>query len=297
VISWKILDDDEPVAGPKAPNDARFLSVPYQIPVAALRRGRALLGRQPGGKPTEESTEELAATFHLFGADVQLTRALPDKRLFVGGGAVLDDFIRLSHLKDSKAVAAFAAHWGPLGICEHMLPFSHSISHRSLFSTDAVCTPLGVCQGRQQGWEPVEKWFEYSEEAREIVHSTSELKNSRHRSRDALERLFGRVTEWLDLAAVRLKGYPRIDPKESWPCGFTITQEIVSVFQIVALQLLAVTAGGRELAQCTHCGLPFLVTGYRPGKRNFCPTCIKQKVPARYASRDYRARKTETGDK
>ena len=77
----------------------------------------------------------------------------------------------------------------------------------------------------------------------------------------------------------------------SWPHGLTLTFGIVGVFQIVALQLLALVAGGRGFAQCSHCGAPFALTGHREGKRRFCTTCITGKVPLRYAARDYRGRK------
>jgi hypothetical protein len=67
---------------------------------------------------------------------------------------------------------------------------------------------------------------------------------------------------------------------------FTIT----GVFQIVAVQLLGVVAGGRELAQCSHCGFPFALTGAGEGRRRFCPTCVEKKISMRYATRDCRAR-------
>jgi hypothetical protein len=67
------------------------------------------------------------------------------------------------------------------------------------------------------------------------------------------------------------------------------------VYQIIALQLLGVVAGGRELAQCSHCGLPFALTGHREGSRRFCPTCVEKKIPMRYAARDYRARFSSRG--
>lgn len=116
------------------------------------------------------------------------------------------------------------------------------------------------------------------------------LRNSRERSQASLESLFGQVATWLELAAVPIVPYADVDTGKAWPCGFQATFAITGVFQILALQLLGMVAGGRELAMCTHCGVPFTVSGHREGNRRFCPLCVETKVPMRYAARDYRAR-------
>jgi hypothetical protein len=116
------------------------------------------------------------------------------------------------------------------------------------------------------------------------------LKNARERPRVSLQRLFDRMSEWLRLAAVPIAAYSDLYTGKSWPCGLSTTFATSGVFQIVALQLLGVVAGGRKLAQCTHCGIPFVITGNRTGVRRFCPTCVTKKVPVGYAVRDYRAR-------
>ncbi len=159
-----------------------------------------------------------------------------------------------------------------------------------------MCLPLGArASGGLEGWEPLGKWQDYAVEAKAIVLDAFALRNRRARAQDQLERLFSRVTAWLDVAAVPLVSYADVDAGRPWPCGFQATFAIGGVFQILALQLLGVVAGGRELGQCTHYGLPFVLSGHREGKRRFCPSCVERKIPMRYAARDYRARETGRG--
>ena len=118
-------------------------------------------------------------------------------------------------------------------------------------SVQPTCCPLGAAasQGRE-GWEPVAKWVDYSREAGAIVHEAIQLKSARERPRVSLQRLFGRITEWLELAAVPIGAYPDLFTEKPRPCGLSTTFAVSGVFQIVALQLC-------ELAQGTHCGIPF----------------------------------------
>ena len=239
------------------------------------------------------SLEELLAAFHAAGGQVRAVRQVPPGAPpFFGGAGVLDDFLVLADGSD-EAIQAFAAHWGPLGICKHHLPWTHSLARRSPISPPPVCLPLGARAGRgREGWEPLGKWRDYARDAKAIVLDAFALRNRRARGQDQLERLFSRVTAWLELAAVPLVSYADVDAGRPWPCGFQATFAISGVFQILALQLLGVAAGGRELGQCTHCGLPFVLSGHREGKRRFCPSCVDRKIPMRYAARDYRARET-----
>ena len=127
-----------------------------------------------------------------------------------------------------------------------------------------TCCPLGAAASHgRKGWEPIAKWLDYSREAWAISHEAIKLKSARERPRFRSSRLFDRMTEWLELAAVPIAAYPDLYTGKSWPCGLSTTFAISGVFQIVALQLLCVVAGGRKLAQCTHCGIPFVITGNR----------------------------------
>jgi hypothetical protein len=122
------------------------------------------------------------------------------------------------------------------------------------------------------------------------VRGAIALKNRRERPAGELEHLFRDVAEWLDLAAVPLVTYAEVDAGSAWPCGLEATFGFTGVFQIIAVQLLGIVGGGRTLALCSHCGVPFVPSGHREGKRSFCPRCIQDKVPTRYAARDYRSR-------
>jgi hypothetical protein len=240
--------------------------------------------------------DELLAVFHDMDGKIELRRQIPaGEPPFFGGSGVLDDFITLSD-QEPGAIRAFAAHWGPLGICEHVCPWTHSLARRSPTSLTPICSPLGVArsQGRS-GWEQLKHWRDYSRQAKDITLQAVALKNDRSRRPNQLQHLFGRVATWLEIAAVPLLAYADVDKKSPWPCGFGLSFTITGVFQIVALQLLGVVAGGRELAQCSHCGFPFALTGHREGRRRFCPTCVEKKISMRYAARDYRARFASRG--
>src|SRR5208337_1069340 len=64
-----------------------------------------------------------------------------------------------------------------------------------------------------------------------------------------------------ELAAVPLVSYVDVDEKEARLRGIQVTFAITGVFQIIAFQFAGVVAGGRQLAQCTNCGLSFPLTG------------------------------------
>jgi hypothetical protein len=301
VLEWSVAQTFAP---PRALGDRPFVSLPRPLPQAMVkrveqRRRDRSRGRKPNEKPSAEELmatltedpEELMAMFSLDpGIQMQLLpRLLSGEPPFYGGIGVLDDFILLA--QTPSAIPAFAAHWGPLGICRHRKPWTHSLWRSLPMSVQPTCCPLGAAasQGRE-GWEPVAKWVDYSREAGAIVHEAIQLKSARERPRVSLQRLFGRITEWLELAAVPIGAYPDLCTEKPWPCGLSTSFAVSGVFQIVALQLLGVVAGGRELAQCAHCGIPFVITGHREGVRRFCRTCVTNKVPVRYAVRDYRAR-------
>jgi hypothetical protein len=289
VLAWRVAKSPAPPASIAS----GFVSLPRPVPPATIKSGterlrQRLKGRNSGEPP---GTEELLAAFREAGVRIQLLRQVPPgEPPFFGGEGALDDFIGLAD-QPREAIRAFADHWGPLGICKHLVPWTHSLARRSTTSMEPVCSPLGVAASQgTKGWEPLDKWQDYSREAKDITRDAITLKNDRARSQDQLERLFWRMGIWLELAAVPFVTYADVDRAKAWPCGFQATFAIAGVFQILALQLLGVVAGGRQLAQCSHCGLPFLLTGHREGNRHFCPTCVDRKVPMRYAARDYRTR-------
>ena len=72
----------------------------------------------------------------------------------------------------------------------------------------------------------------------QLVHEAIQLKSARERPRLSLQRLFGRLTEWLELAAVPIGAYPDLCTEKPWPCGLSTSFAVSGAFQIVALQLL-----------------------------------------------------------
>jgi hypothetical protein len=291
VLTWRVADS--PGRPADIDGEITLVSVPRAVPAATLKRGtdRLVQRLRGNGSGQPPSLEEFMAAFSAAGGQVQSLRQMPPGAPpFFGGAGALDDFITLAD-QPNQVVLAFAGHWGPLGICRHGLPWTHSLARCSPVSVDPICRPRGVATSRgRKGWEPLQRWRDYSRQAKAITLDAIALKNRRVRLPDQFEPLFNRVAAWLELAAVPLATYAELDADQSWPCGFQATFAIGGVFQILALQLLGVVAGGRELKQCTHCGLPFVLTGHREGKRRFCPSCVDHKIPMRYAARDYRAR-------
>jgi hypothetical protein len=291
VLAWRVAQSPaEPAA-----TATELMSVPRSVPLVTIKRGEERQRHRLKGRNLRErpGSEELLAEFRAAGGRIQiLPRVSPGEPPFFGGAGVLDDFIKLAD-RSHEDIQAFAARWGPLGICKHLVPWTHSLARRSPTSVEPVCAPLGVAasEGRE-GWEPLDKWLEYSRDAWTITYDATALRNNRARSLSQLKLLFHRVGTWLELAAVPLVAYAQVDGKKPWPCGFQAAFAITGVFQIIALQMLGVVAGGRELVQCTHCGLAFVITGHREGNRRFCPTCVVRKVPMRYAARDYRTRQS-----
>jgi hypothetical protein len=265
--------------------------VPQPAPPAVLKRGREhlLIRRKESDGIEPVSVEKVLAAAQLAGLQLQMVRpTLSDKPPFFGGAGVLDDFISLAK-KPPAAIVTFAEHWGPLGLCKHRMPWTHSLAYRSATPSQRVCSPRGSTRSRGTGgWERLELWRECSRQASDIVHEAIALKNRRYRSRDELEILFHRINRWLELAAVPLVSFAEVDRGSAWPCGLQATCAFTGVFQIIAMQLFGVVAGGRTLALCANCGIPFALSGHREGKRYFCQRCVAGKVAARYAARDYR---------
>ncbi len=298
-------------AAPATAEIARaFVSLPRPIPRAVIKRGEERLRQKfnqlDAAEVAGSSKEVLLTLFRRKGGKASFARQIPDgPPPFFGGHGVLDDFVALADLSDSH-ILAFAAHWGPLGICKHCKPWTHSLAERSILNVQPVCAPLGANESKGlEGWEPLEIWRDYSRDARGITLEVVELKNSRKRAKDPEEqdrvsRLLARIAKWVRNAATPLVTFEDRDDELPWPCGFGATFQVTSVYQILAIQLLGIVAGGRDLAQCSHCGLPFAVTGRRAGARRFCATCIKAKAPINYSARDYRvrqARRTRKGRK
>ena len=143
MLEWSAAQSSAP---PRALGDSRFVSLPRPVSEAMLRRGtqqrrNRLKGSNPNEKP---SVEELMAAFSVYpGIKMQrLRRLLPGDLPFYGGAGVLDDFILLAD--EPSVIQAFAAYWGPLGICRHLKPWTHSVWRSLSMSVQPTCCPLGA---------------------------------------------------------------------------------------------------------------------------------------------------------
>lgn len=299
VLEWQI--SPTPASPRQISLTSNLISVPHPVPESSIRRAIARRSEprsnsHTGDWETLAGDAAISEGFHVQILRPSVLNAAPETPGGKFGGAgVLDDFVRFEN-EPAEVIQAFAEHWGPLGICSHSVPWTHSLLGRRIDSIEPVCAPLGVRKSQEgKGWEPVDKWRKFAQEANSIVFNAARLKNQRDRSNDLakndLANLFSGVYRWLTIAGVPLVSNLNLETESPWPCGLGIMFAITGVFQIVALQLLGIVAGAAELAPCSHCGSLFLLTGHREGSRRFCSTCIESKVPGRYASKAWRRRR------
>ena len=117
VISWSLADSSPSPS--QISTESSFVSVPGPVPAAEIRRGeeqvrKRFRGRSQGKEPDLEETVAVLAAIGL--GTLRRRQIPPGTPPFFGGAGVLDDFIGLADLPDD-AIRAFAAYWGPLGIC------------------------------------------------------------------------------------------------------------------------------------------------------------------------------------
>ena len=157
-------------ANPPEPPEL-FASLPGPVSPQSLERGwQRLRARYAGKDPgASQNLDEILAGFSMMqGGRVQVFKARGEKAAldeYLAGSGVLDDFILLANAEDEQLLA-FAAHWGPLGLCRHLKPWTHSLTRRSMTTVEPVCIPLGVTRsGGCEVWEPIDVWKTYSRNA------------------------------------------------------------------------------------------------------------------------------------
>jgi hypothetical protein len=234
-------------------------------------------------------------------------------RRVVPGADMLRRFVGLADAPPTKVVA-FARTWGPLGICEHGLPSSHSID----------CEPVGW-NGRG-GWEPVEIWRRYARRARALLlvsdrlrtGSPGDIEELRPLARDLAAVLLaaGRfgggtrtrvcppdwwtlvnsvVNRWLVEGDVRPRllmsgndARPRLALTPTW--RFPVPE--FSLFGVLGMQLAFAASGEKGLAFCSACGGGFEPgRQLRAGERHYCDECRASGAPQRWATAAHRARR------
>jgi hypothetical protein len=236
-----------------------------------------------------------------------------DARRVVPGADMLRRFVGLVDAPPTKVVE-FARAWGPLGICEHALPSSHSLS----------CEPLGW--NGKGGWEPVEIWRRYARRARALLLVShrlltespgGDIEELRPLARDlakvllAAGRLGGNKTRvyppdwwalvttavntWIEQGGVRPRllvsgddARPRMVLSATW--RYPVPE--FSLFGVIGMQLAFAAAGAKGMAFCSNCGTCFEPgRQLRAGERHYCDECRASGAPQRWATAAHRARR------
>ena len=125
-------------------------------------------------------------------------RWLPGAKTAQVRAGILEGFLKLADASND-AILAYARDWGPLGICpDHELPCTHSQD----------CAPIASeASAGMQGHESVDRWRDWSLEARAILELAAALLQSR-----------GGVVEWAEVEAYRVMfGHRALRPRKPQP--------------------------------------------------------------------------------
>jgi hypothetical protein len=221
----------------------------------------------------------------------------------LAGTGALDDFVRFADSTPDDAILHFAAHWGVIGICSHMKPFTHSIADCSIANLTRPCWPLGAEESDgKRGWEPIGAWRAYSRQAGAMLQESADLRTMTPTSDSAkaerarrVSALFAQISDWLNMANVPVAIVQSSKVHQAWPNGYEAGFAPKNLFGLLAIQLFHNIMGSRGLANCAHCGWTFPITRERTGARRFCDSCRHDKVSKRYASLDW-WRKNKAGN-
>ena len=226
----------------------------------------------------------------------------------------LDAFLQIKTATDIKV---FAQRFGVLGLCKHRFPASHADSCKPGYLPGAE----GIVGWERVHCEPVARWLEFVGAAQATlrlaiaahdnrtgeekdwaevlgcVHSDASAdltqfltldvsRRPAHESRTVLSAL---VYRWLSLGDVR----PGVNWDSEQPeLELTCSYFAPPTFGVLASQLALAVAGANQIAQCSGCSILYLREGRRTqkGRRNYCPTCKRERVPARDRQRAFRAK-------
>jgi hypothetical protein len=196
------------------------------------------------------------------------------------------DFAQLDG-DDPEELASFARRWGVLGICNHLRPCAHRPD----------CAPLGLRIGRTErgrNWEPLAPWVALIAQCRamlDLTQATQASVDPDPAAVDTLEALWPRagrdprllvriaVNQWLDWAAAGL----RVDwgEEEDTPTFRFIPYRedegdlAGTIFDYVAVWLVAAVTSTDGLYRCEICGRTFPPEGRRPriDRAVYCGGC------------------------
>jgi hypothetical protein len=181
----------------------------------------------------------------------------------------LDEFVALD-CRDLDSIAVFARRWGPLGICNHIQPCTHSND----------CLALGFQigrTGRGRQWEPTAAWSNYVSDAVALLRVAASIRSNTEPN--ALDVDWLRQNQWSGFTPQQLISRTLIrwmflagltywfpwsdDDYEAMPTLYLAPARIGDArlagtsFLLLALQLVAAITHPRDLFICAHCAVPF----------------------------------------
>lgn len=260
-----------------------------EVLIAALRNpDTLLLGSRPAHRDWQRPTE-----IELFRGRIRWSAAQKYRRTRADG-SMLERFVSLPSGTDA-AIVRFARRYGPLGLCAHGAPASHS----------PHCRP--VCD------ESLEDWRFYSRSALAMLRIGAAIALERLPDAadwQALYKKSGRVAPWwhrdinteksaLEDVLNEWLSYAMPRFEVNWPLTphSRPALEMAPAGMAGALVLQLVLRVGRKdtMAACDNCGALYSSQrAPKTGQRHFCPDCRRNKIPEKYAHADYRAAKKGT---
>lgn len=216
---------------------------------------------------------------------------------------LLSRFTKLADAPPSR-ILKFARRWGVLGICKHLVPYTHNRPPLFRGEKRFWCTPTRNEDGKF--WEPIDAWHAYSRQMQSMLRVAANLHQGRPGEvkdwniiydlgptgdGDGLGRYVNSdrhfftliVNFWIKVGSVR--------PNFSWSGDAAFVSFDTHLFGALVGQLLTLVSRTKGLGFCSGCGDPFIPVRRRPkaDQRNYCVTCGR-KAAWRDAQRDRRRR-------
>jgi hypothetical protein len=211
------------------------------------------------------------------------------------GRGILEDFIGLKDAS-GQAILRYAQQWGPLQICEHGRPASHTGAHLN------GCVPRGTPPVFEERFDD---WRRYAREADRILLKATQLhqgavtpemlaylrdgdsEEDRRHPEEAL-------SNWRDSVELTVNYWMRmgaVHPAMRWTSsGPRLEMAATGLFGALCLELVTALARVRNLLCCASCSKWFSREGaVVPGRNQYCPACGR-KAKNRRNSKAYRDR-------
>src|SRR5947209_4956390 len=218
--------------------------------------------------------------------------------------------VRFTKLADAPPaeILKFARKWGVLGICKHLLPYTHNPPPLFRGEKRFWCTPMR--NEDREFWEPIDAWHVYSRQMQSMLRIAANLHQDRPGELNDWNILYdlgpagngcGQGLYLIDdrhMLAVLVNFWIKVGnvrPTFSWSGDTTFVSFDTHLFGALVGQLLTFVSRTKGLGVCSGCGDTFIPVRRRPkaDQRNYCVKCGR-KAAWRDAQRDRRRRlKTE----